>query len=773
MSAMARGALMCVVTSASLLAYAGAAAAQTREAAIESARRGDYETAISALQTLAQAAPAETGVRFDLAVVLQWAGRSREATDVFESMPGNEAPEYVLSAVARAYRDQQRWADAAGVAAEGRARFPGSAEWPLATKLVEGGIALQDGDRFGALRAYFAARQLAPNDTGLQSEISGILVGLGAPFTAGLHAAGRDPGIEAREAAALVNQATRIPALTPAQRFDRTDAALARLDSLLATARTASSQDDALVRRLRSDRVVALRDRERWLEVVNEVTALRNEGMPIPPYVRQAEADTLLALRRPAEARTAYQEVLGVDARSITARVGLFYALLEDEHVSAALALADVMAAEGGPKTWRGVSPIPAANWDWLDAQVLAANARYYVGEHREAWRRLQPLVAGAPALSFLRLTKAEIANARGWPRLADEETHIAAVLTFPDRPTEIALAEVALARKRYEEARQRTSSLVSLFPGDQAVERVRRSLHARNVPELRLDSQFRTERGDSVDSPGSGYDVRSALLAPPIAERWRFKAAYEFSQARPVEGVVQRSRYGAGVETDWPDASLDATAWINRGTLDRPGARVAGTWEIGDHLQVSGEGERYSADTPLRATYYGISSDGGAARVSYAWDAATITSAALRRSWFSDGNDRVEVSGFLAARVVERPGLAVELRPELWWGSNTRLDAPYFNPRRSASADVTAATRHLLWRWYERSLNQELRLTAGTFAQEANPLRWTGSVSYEHILQLTTDSALYYGLGYSHRVYDARPVEDVRVWINLGHRFQ
>ncbi len=282
--------------------------------------------------------------------------------------------------------------------------------------------------------------------------------------------------------------------------------------------------------------------------------------MPIPAYVRQAEADALLALRRPGEARAAYEDVLAAEPRSRSARVGLFFALLEDEHVSDALALADAMAAEGGPKTWRGVSPVPAANWDWLDAQALAATARYYVGEYREAWRRLQPLVEGAPALSFLRSAKAQIAIARGWPRLADEETHIAAGLTSPDRSTEIALAEAALARKRYDEARQRTSSLVSLFPGEQAVERLRRSVRAHDAPELRLDSQSRTEHGNAPDSPGSGYDVRSALLAPPIAERWRLKAAYDFSQASPVEGVIRRTRYGAGVETDWPDASLDAT---------------------------------------------------------------------------------------------------------------------------------------------------------------------------------------------------------------------
>ena len=749
----------------------GIVAAQTREAAVEAARRGEYDTAISSLQKLARAAPSDTDVRFDLAVVLQWAGRSREATDVFESTRATEAPEYVLSPMTNAYRDQQRWADAARLAAEGGRRFPESAEWPLAARLAEAGAALEAGDSYTAPRVS-AARLLAPDDERLRREVSGILVRINAPFAAGLHAAGRDPGIEARQAAALVNQATAIPALDPVHRFDRIDAALARLESLLADARAASPPDDGLVVRLRADRVVALRDRERWLDVAGEVAALREEGRPIPVYVRQAEADALLALRRPDEARVAYEDVLATEPQSHAARVGLFFALLEDERASEALAQTDAMAAEGGPKTWRGASPVPTENGDWLDAQALAAIAHYYVGEYRKAWRRLQPLVDGAPALSFLRSAKAEIASARGWPRLADEEAHIAAVLTAPERSTEIALADAALARKRYDEARQRTSSLVSLFPDDKAVERLRRSVRSHDAPELRLDSQSRTEHGDASDRPGSGYDVRSALLVPPIAERWRLKAAYEFSQASPVEGVIRRTRYGAGVETDWPDASLDATVWINKGTLDRTGGRVAGTWEIGDHLQLAGEGERYSADTPLRATYYGISADGGAVRVSYAWDSATIASAALRRSWFTDGNDRIEASGFLAARVVEQPRLSIELRPELWWGANTRLDAPYFNPRRSGSADVSVVARHLLWRRYERSLHQDLRLTTGAFAQEGVPTRWTASASYEHILHFTTDSALYYGAGYARRVYDGIPVEDLRLWINVGHRF-
>jgi biofilm PGA synthesis protein PgaA len=191
---------ICVLAMAAtlLVGNVAAAAGPTREAAVEAARRGEYDTAISSLRALAQAAPTDTAIRFDLAVVLQWAGRHSEATDLFENTRAVDAPEYVLSAIARAYRDQQRWTDAAKLAAEGARRFPASAEWPLAARLIEAGAALETGDLYGALRANLAALALAPDDARLQSEVSGILVRIGAPFVAGLHAAVRDPGIEAR-----------------------------------------------------------------------------------------------------------------------------------------------------------------------------------------------------------------------------------------------------------------------------------------------------------------------------------------------------------------------------------------------------------------------------------------------------------------------------------------------------------------------------------------------------------------------------------------------
>ena len=572
--------LRCGLLVAALCSAPSAVPAQTREQAVQAARRGEFDAAISALRTLLAASPSDTATAFDLAVVLEWAGRAREATDVFERTGVAEPPEYVLGAMVRAYRTERRWTEAGALAAQGARRFPTSREWPLAGWMVRGDEALASGDAFVALGAYLHAAQLAPDDAGIAGEVSGILVRMGAPFGAGLQARTRDLGIEAAQAAALV---TAAEVGDPARRFEKTDEAIARIDALLADAAAAAPPDAGLLLRLRRDRVIALRDRGRWTATVEAVAALRKDGSAIPPYVRHAEADALLALRRPEEAATAYDEVLAADPFLRSARVGLFFALLEQEDMDRALALVDTMAAEGGPR--RGTS----ANWEWLDAQLLAAIARYYAGQTREAWRRLQPLVNGAPALAFLRAAKAQIAAAQGWPRLADEESHIAATLAPPDRSTEVALAEAALSRKRFDEAENRSAALVTLYPEDQAVERLRREVRAHDAVELRVESDTRSEHGSATDSPGSGYDVRTSLFSTPFLERWRLKAGYDYSEAKPRRGcgptlALRRGRGGA-----WSDATLEATAWMNTGTLDRAGGELAS--DLGDRRSRAGVG--------------------------------------------------------------------------------------------------------------------------------------------------------------------------------------
>ena len=602
---------------------------RAREAAVESARRGAYETAISSLQALAQMAPSDTGVRFDLAVVLQWAGRSREATDVFESTRATDAPEYALSAMTHAYRDQQRWADAARLAAEGGRRFPESVEWPLAARLAEAGAALEAGDSYAALRAYLAARLLAPDDEWLRREVSGILVRLGAPFAAGLHAAGRDPGIEARQAAALVNQATAIPAVDPVHRFDRTDRALARLESLLDDARAASPPDDGLVTRLRGDRVVALRDRERWLDVAGEVTALRQEGRPIPAYSPPGGSRRLARTEAPGRGA---RSLRGRPCRRAAVAFRARGAVLRAARRRARERRAGTGRRDGGGGRAEDVARRVAS----ADRQLGLARRAGARG-HRPLLRRRVPRGL-APAAS------------RSWTahrpcRSCDRrKRRLRARAGGRGSPTRRRTSPPRSRRRidppRSRSPRRRSREGATTRPGGAPRRSCRSSPATRRwsgcaaacartmPPEGAPRIESRTEYGNASRPSGLGLrrPIGAAGAAVPraLAPQGRVRVL----AASPVEGVVRRTRYGAGVEADWPDASLEATVWIDRGTLDRAGGDLPAHGRLATTCG-SGEGERYSAETPLRATFYGISADGGSGHVSYAWDSATIASAA------------------------------------------------------------------------------------------------------------------------------------------------
>jgi biofilm PGA synthesis protein PgaA len=120
--------------------------------------------------------------------------------------------------------------------------------------------------------------------------------------------------------------------------------------------------------------VIALRNRERWVDALDGLARMRRDEMPIRPYIREAEADSLLALRKPEEARAIYAELAAVDPANRNARIGRFYAEVECEDFEAAFRTADS-----------------------LDDVVLSALARSYAGMDAQAWQLVEPIVRRAP----------------------------------------------------------------------------------------------------------------------------------------------------------------------------------------------------------------------------------------------------------------------------------------------------------------------------------------------------------------------------------------
>ena len=345
---------------------------------------------------------------------------------------------------------------------------------PVERFLAEGYAWRRADDPFKAIAAYTEALRLAPANEEARTAAAALLKGEGAPFGAAA-VAGTAAPYAADQAAAVVRWGAQTRPTDAAYRFDGTDAAIARLDALLAARPPPPATER---RRLRLDRLVALRDRVRMQDVVAEGDRLR-AASPLPHYAEQAYADALLYLRRPEDARAAYARVLAASPKDLLARYGMFYASVDLDDFRSAYATIDAIVDD--EPIWRVYLDGPAryANPNRANAEVTAASARHYGNQLADAWARIVRIVDAAPANKEARLALYQIARARGWPRRARAEGEIAASLDPDSAGAKIALAEIAIADCRFAEARRMVADLVALYPEDRQVQQLARDLDA------------------------------------------------------------------------------------------------------------------------------------------------------------------------------------------------------------------------------------------------------------------------------------------------------
>jgi biofilm PGA synthesis protein PgaA len=769
-----------------------------REAAILKARAGRTAEAQAELRALLSAGAANPLAAMDLTVLLQQDQKPEEAVAVFEKAAVPEPPDYALLAAARAYRDLHRYADAARLARQGMERFPARPVWPLLLSLVLSdagrtaealdilsGSAAQHaapverllaeayawrraGDPYKALALYTEAVKLAPAAREARLEAAAVLREQSAPYGAAGVAGNASP-FAADQAAAMVRWGAQVRSSDPAHRFDGTDAALARLDALLAELPPASAED-AIRRRLRLDRMVALRDRARMQEAVAEGDALRAEGA-LPQYAEEAYADALLYLRRPRDAREAYERVLAQSPKDVAARYGLFYAAVELEDFAAAYAAIDAMVSD--EPIWRGYRDDPTRypNTERVSAEVTAAQARFYGNQLGEAWARITKIADAAPANGAARLALYQIANARGWPRRATEEGEIAASLDPQAVGSKIALIEVAIANYRFADARRMMNDLLVLYPENTAAQRLARDVDAAERWLVELEVKPADSSGGGANASGRSLTSLSKVTTPPIGDNWRLFVSNDYANAHPPEGYVQRSRVSAGVE--WRVPNLTATVYPAQswGTLSKAGGGATVDWLITDQLRLAVAGALYSWETPLRAELHGITADEYSAKATYRWHESRSVTASFAFQPFTDGNRRISAGSTYKERLINLPGFDLTGSAEAYTSRNTRRDAPYYNPRRDLSVTGGVLAEHVLWRRYENSFVQALRADAGLYSEAGFRNNWIATIEYQHRWRFDPLTESHYGVMWSRRVYDGSPEKSLTLIVGLTQR--
>lgn len=774
--------------------------AQTpRDEAVLRARAGDMAGALQALRGMIAAGTYDRLVAMDLVTLLQQDGKAAEAVAVWERAADRDPPEYALLAATRAYRDVRRYNEASALARQGLDRFPGSDVWPvllaltltdagrtqealetlrrygrranpLERRLAEAYAFRRAGDNWAALRAYAEANRISPNNKEARSEVAGLLRELRGPFGAGRFMA-PSRSLEANQAASLVTWGADIRSPDPARRFEGTDLAIARLDALIAAERVAETPDAGLIRRMRLDRLVAYRDRVRMAELVAEADQLRQESSPLPAYAREAVGDALLYLRRPEDALVEYEAVLAESPREPNARYGRFYALVEMEALTRAREAADAILADTAIWQRFGDEPARYPNVDYPYAALRAAQVRLWSNQVADGYERLVPLATAAPANQALRSGMTGAFSARGWPRAADEEAHIAASLGPDNLGAKLALAEMALVRRRLPEATERTEALVRLYPEDLGVQRLARDLDAARSFLLELEVRPAKTSGGGINSAGNELTSTWSLTSPPIGDIWHVFVLGGFSFSHPVEGYASRLMSGAGVEVRLPDWTARLYAAGNGGTLARAGGGASVDWTPTDQISLGVSGQLFSTETPLRALLYGITTNQVTAAAAYRWDETREAKATVSYLPFSDGNRRVTGGLGLSQRVLSLPHFDLTARADLYASRNSKPGGPYYSPPRDFSATGGLTAQHVIWRRYDQSLVPVLTLDAGSYSEQGFTTTWIGAAAYEQRWRFDPRTEFYYGVSLSRRVYDGSPERAVALLFGLRQR--
>ncbi len=242
---------------------------------------------------------------------------------------------------------------------------------------------------------------------------------------------------------------------------------------------------------------------------------------------------------------------------------------------------------------------------------------------------------------------------------------------------------------------------------------------------------------------------------------------------AKPIEGRVVRQRAGAGAEWRSPDVTVEAIAWANWDAIDKGGATVAATWAPTDHWTFGADGEIYSADTPLRAQWYGITANALGGSAGYAWHESRSMFARRARPGFL-GRQPAAHRALRIRRARRRPAAsgrhaaagALRIDQHAHW---TRRTSTRSSDR---SAALSVDIEHVIWRFYDQSFGQRLVLTGGAYWQENYGTGAIGAARYEQVWRNDPWTEVRYGVEVNRRLYDGVGENAFVLFANLVQRF-
>lgn len=771
--------------------------------AVEAARAGDFSAALTQLRALRKQAPDDPRLLYDEALVLLWSGQAPLALERVETVPPRTLPTYLLEPLAPAARDAGRPDLAAGYYAALLHREPVAPTPYLAAAMVEaergfpqaalvrlgavggrwadhfdywmalGYVRGLAGDAHGAVTAYRHAVRLDPQSKDAQRGLIVRLRQAGQPKTA-LQLAERwqvpldadlRRGLEHDVVVGLIRR-SEDPDVPLAQQLAARQQALSALGAGAPGILPPLALGESQGQRRAFDLLIALRDARRAADVVTVHTQIEAAGIDQPPYVLAAAADAYLMLRQPREAEALYRRIGLLEPTNYQARVGLFYALVEQNRFGEALAVID--AAERDAERAAAGEPAAPPAGPLTDTRVTAAMGRAYADKLPAAQRRLEALPEQNS--TTVATARGTIYRWRGWPRRALESYEQA--LASAPQAVDPALGRIGalLDLDRDAQAQTELAALATTHGDHPAVQAAQRDLALRQRPELTLDIGRSRSSGSTFGS--RDLSIRSTGYGSPITAHLRPLLTALRQSALFPEGWGLIERAGAGLDyrrNGW-QARLDLTAsWRDN---DRAGVGLQLSRWLDDHVWLGGTAEYNSADVPLRGQHAGVRGNRLQLATRYRFDERRRLGLSYDLGDYNDNNRRQAVTAFAEQRLLTTPSYRLDGRAEIYGSRNRETDVFYYSPHRDFAANVTLNNHWRTWRRYEKSFAQRFSLTGGTYHSTGRGTAGIWSVGYGHDWRLGPKLSLGYGISHGRHVYDGTAERDTRLMLTLDMRF-
>ncbi|MGY2293614.1 poly-beta-1,6 N-acetyl-D-glucosamine export porin PgaA [Pseudomonas sp. SDO528_S397] len=785
---------------------------------IRQARSGHYGPALDLLRQL-PAAQQSAGQVSDHLLIASWARQDAEVLAVYQAQGRHRhLSAQALATVARTYRNQQRWPEALAVYRQALVREPNNPDLQIGVALTQADAG-QASQAVPSLRALVAAQ---PEDVERRMALGYALTRAGLPFDAlfefdqawiragskpdvvreylmalqrarlpepALRLADRHPGVLdpvarrrlegdlAAERVRLAEFASR----TEAERYVIADRALNDYHRLLTMwAPDPSAHDDVV--RWRIDRLGALKARARTAEVIHDYQALQDEGVQLPTYALRWVAAAYLDQRQPERAAPLYRQVLAAPDADASDHVqdssALFYALLENDQVSAAREVAHQLARSQKPRVELKGLPVGNPNDAWMDAQQLAAQAGTYSADLPASETSLAALVQQAPGNVGLRLAQADLYRARDWPRRAENTLKETEAQAPRDIGLEVSQGHTALDLQAWRQLDALTDDVLARAPDNRQVQRLSRLRDVHDMAELRVEaytgkSHGGGDRGAGAVAGSRDWGIESLIYSPPLDDDWRVFGGAGYATADFQEGTGQHRWQRVGVERRTRDMTLEAEVSNHTyGHGAKQGARVAVARDIDDHWQYGASLDYLSANTPLRALNADITANGASGFIRWRANESREWKLAVSPSYFSDGNDRVEAVLTGREGLYSTPKVQVDLGLDVATSRNSKQDTPYFNPRADFSVLPVVTVNHVLYHRYETQWSQQFQLGAGTYSQRDYATGGVGLIGYGQRFRWNDVLETGANLSWISRPFDGERERDVRLLVDLTYRF-